>query len=106
MTEDQELMWDMLTADPTRLAHRFGQELLELSKIRGRRQFKKRADEAMHYVMTNVSDPLSVVCIVKTWLTHYQLPFEPDRMESFDRFHNNYGLLVVNQCKNNSIQVL
>ena len=38
MTEEQQLMWDMLTANPERLVHIFGQELLDLSKIRGRRQ--------------------------------------------------------------------
>ena len=103
MTEDQQLMWNMLTADPNRLAHMFGQELLDLSKIRGRRRFKQRSDEVLNYIMTNVRDPINVISIVKTWLTVYQLPLEPDSMPSFDRFHENYGSWVAENADDISV---
>ena len=98
MTEEQQLMWDMLTANPERLVHIFGQELLDLSKIRGRRRFKQRSDELLNYVMTNVQNPLDVIRVVKTWLILYQLPFEPDSMPSFDRFHENYSSWVLTKA--------
>ena len=106
MTEDQQLMWDLLTVDPEKLAHRFGQELAELAKIRGRRQFNKRADEIMFYVMNNVYEPMSVIRIIKIWLSDYRLPFVPDRMESFERFHTNYGGLIHSLMRNGKIKTL
>ena len=106
MTEEQQLMWDLLTVDPEKLAHRFGQELTELARIQGRRQFNKRADEVMFYIMNNVHDHMSVLRIVRIWLSDYSLPFVPDRMESFERFHTNYSGLIHSLMRNGKIKTL
>jgi hypothetical protein len=90
MTPEQQYFWDVLQADPRRLAHVFGQEL---KAIKNKRRFNRRADECLDFIMSTF-DSEGVLRTVKTWLSVYQLPFDPGAMESFDKFHTNYGHLV------------
>jgi hypothetical protein len=94
LDDDKELMWDLLTANPTTIAHIYGQELLALSKKRNQKKFHARADELLTLVMNNVSDPVMVVAVAKCWLSHYRIPLVPREIPSFDRFHTNYSSLV------------
>jgi len=93
MTEDQQLMWDILTNDPVRIAQVSTQELLGLAKRRELVTFYKRVDYWLTYIMNNIHDEIEVVRIVKTWF-NYDLPLHPGRCKSFDRFHKVYGKVV------------
>ena len=92
---DKELMWGILTANPQVIAHHHGQELKRLSERKNKTQFHRRTDELLNTVMNTVADPMFVIAIVKCWLTHYQLPFEPDKLLSFERFHQEFGTFVI-----------
>jgi hypothetical protein len=97
MTADQELAWDMLSNNHARLAHAWGQELLKLSKKRGRKQFHSRADECLQVTL---SWPMEARArAVKTWLSTYKIPLDPEQMLSFDRFHEITGSFVVNNSR-------
>lgn len=95
LDDDKELMWGILTANPTIIAHLYGQELLVLSKKRNQKKFHTRADELLTLVMDTISDPVMVVAVAKCWLSQYRIPFDPGKLRSFDRFHHQYGSLVV-----------
>jgi hypothetical protein len=97
MTPEQQKFWDILRIDPEKLCHRFGREL---QNIHNRKQFLKRADECFNFIMSNF-DQESVLRTVKTWLCIYNLPVEPDKMESFQKFHEQYGEVIVQKSKNN-----
>jgi hypothetical protein len=95
MTEDQQLMWDILTNDPVRIAQVSAQELAGLAKRRGLVTFYKRVDYWLTYIMNNIHDEIEVVRIVKTWFFNYDLPLHPGRCKSFDRFHKVYGKVII-----------
>ena len=100
MTPEQQKFWDILSISPEKTCHAFGREL---KNIRNKKQFLKRADECFEFVMSNL-DAESVVRIVKTWLCVYNLPFEPDKMKSFQSFHEHYGPVIMEKCvKNDTI---
>jgi hypothetical protein len=95
MTLEQQCFWDILQADPRRLAHVFGQEL---KTIKNKQRFNRRADECLDFIMSNF-DSEGAIRTVKTWLSVYQLPIDPGALESFDKFHTNYGHIVTqNHC--------
>ena len=81
MTE-QELMWAKLRNDWGVLSHTMGQELAEVSQDPN---FLKQADKYLNQVM-DLADPITCTRVVATWLKTYNLPFEPNKMESFSRF--------------------
>jgi hypothetical protein len=37
--------------------------------------------------------------IVKTWLSYYQLPFDPERLKTFDQFHQHHGKFISEHAK-------
>jgi hypothetical protein len=93
---EQELMWAILKSDPTIIAHRYGQELTELASKRNKRKFNARANELLSLVMDLMPDSMSVLGIVKCWLSYYKLPLDPKKLPAFDRFHENYNHIIVN----------
>lgn len=93
---EQELTWAILKFDPKVIAHRYGQELSELASKRNKQKFNKRADELLSLIMTLSPNSLSVIGIVKCWLSYYKLPLDPKKLPSFDRFHENYGDTIIN----------
>lgn len=97
LENDKDLFWAILSADPTAIAHHYGKELTLLANSKNKTKFHKRCDEVLTLVMNTVIDPMLVVAIVKCWLIKYKLPFEPDKMSSFDQFHERYGSLVIHQ---------
>ena len=86
----EEYVWDVLSANPARLSHAFGQEL---QAIKNKKKFHQRANECLNFVMTNFNNE-GVIRTVKTWLSFYKLPLEPDKLPSFEKFHNNYGHII------------
>lgn len=94
LENEKELMWSILQADPEYIAHHYAQELLELAARRGKVRFHRRCDELLVMIMNTVQNPLYVAAIVRCWLTHYQLPLDPSKLPSFDRFHNECGKVI------------
>lgn len=94
LENEKELVWGILRADPEYIAHHYAQELLELSKRRGRVRFHRRCDELLTMVMNTVPDPVYVLAIMKCWLTQYRLPMDPGKLPSFDLFHKKYVKLI------------
>jgi hypothetical protein len=94
---DKDLMWDLLSNNHARLAHVWGQELLELSKKRSKKQFHARADECLQCTL---SWPIEArTRAVKTWLSTYRIPLDPAEIACFDRFHETTGSFVVNNSR-------
>jgi hypothetical protein len=90
MTPDQQHCWDVLRADPQRLCHTYAQEL---EKIKNKRQFNRRADQYLDFMMSNFSTE-GVLRTVKTWLSVYRLPLDPTALSTFDRFNSNYHHII------------
>ena len=92
MTDDQELMWDLLSARYARISHAWGQELAALSKKRNKKQFHAQADQRLSATLAwPVEDRARAV---KTWLTTYQIPMDPRFMPHMDQFHMTTGTFV------------
>lgn len=97
MTLDQELMWNLLSAKYARISHAWGQELQELSKKRGKKQFHAQADQ---YLGATLAWPVADRArAVKTWLSTYQLPFDPGLMPHMDQFHDTTGDFVIQNSR-------
>jgi len=95
MTEEQQMSWDILSGNYPKLAHAWGHELSVLSKLRGKKRFYAKAEQCLQ---TTLSWPIEERArAVKTWLNKYQLPLEPERLPSFDRFHETTAGFVVRQ---------
>jgi hypothetical protein len=92
--DDKEIIWGILKADPEYLAHHYGKELLELSTRKSRARFHRRCDELLTLIMNTVLDPVYVLAIVRCWLSQYRLPMVPEKLASFDRFHDEFGALL------------
>ncbi len=97
MNQEQQLAWDLLSNNHARLTHIWGQELQELSKNQGHRQFHARADECLCRTLSWPIDARSRA--VKTWLSTYKLPLEPAQLPSFGRFHQTTGHFVFNNAQ-------
>jgi hypothetical protein len=82
MTE-QELMWARLRNDWSVMSHTMGQELTKRSS---HKDFLEQADEYLNIVLDS-ADPVSATRVVATWLKTYNLPIEPDKIQSYQRFH-------------------
>jgi hypothetical protein len=82
MTE-KELMWARLRNDWAVISHTMGRDLQLRSS---RRNFHKHADEYLNTVLDS-ADPVSATRVVATWLKTYNLPIEPGKMKSYQRFH-------------------
>ena len=94
LENEKELMWGLLRSDPEYIAHHYAQELMALSTRRGRIKFHRRCDELLTMIMNTVQDPVYVLAIMRCWLSQYQLPINPEKLPSFDLFHDNYGKLL------------
>ena len=94
LSEEQRLM--LLLKGPEDYAHRAGREMLSVLNGGKRLRYKamfKVADQHFETVM-QVFNSEESTRIVKTWLINYRLPFDPDRLDSFDRFHNSLGRFI------------
>jgi len=95
MRSEQERFM-LLLKGPEDYAHRAGREMLSVLNGGKRLRYKamfKVADQHFETVM-QVFNIEQSIRIIKTWLSTYQLPFDPDRLNSFDRFHNSLGTFI------------
>ena len=94
MTKDQQLFWDVISCNYSRISHAWGREMLDLVKRNKMTKFHVMANSYVSAVLSWPADARARA--VKTWLSIYQLPLEPGRMESFDDFHKTTGSYVIN----------
>jgi hypothetical protein len=94
LSEEQRLM--LLLKGPEDYAHRAGREMLAVLNGGKRLRYKamfKVADQHFETVM-QVFNIEQSIRIIKTWLSTYQLPFDPDRLKTFDQFHNTHSSFI------------
>ena len=94
LENEKERMWGILRSDPKYIAHYYAQELLTLSKCKKQVKFHHRCNELLDMIMNTIQDPMDVIAIVKCWLSQYQLPMDPAEMPAFDRFHQQFGVML------------
>jgi len=68
----------------------------ELQEIysKGDSKFSQKFNNFLRFAMDNFDTEL-VVMGVKLAITQYQLPIEPDEIESFDEFHERFGKYII-----------
>lgn len=96
MTE-QELIWNILKSEPITLCHTMAHHLQIISN---KDEFHSQVDEYIHQLLNIFHDPETLSRIVKTWLVDYQLPIEPHKLESFDRWHDICKNYIVDHSAN------
>ena len=99
MTDSERLL--LLLKGPEDYAHKAGQEMLATLNSGKRLRHKamaKIADQHFETVMQTFSIE-QTTNIVKTWLSYYQLPFDPERLKTFDQFHQQHGKFISDHAK-------
>ena len=99
LSEEQRFL--LLLKGPEDYAHRAGSEMLSVLNSGKRPRYgamSKVADQHFETIMQtfNVEQNIN---IVKTWVSSYHLPFDPDRLKSFDQFHQLYGGFITDNPK-------
>ena len=101
----------LLLKGPEDYAHRAGREMLAALNSGKRPRYKAMSKIADRHIETvlDVFDLEESTRIIKTWLSNYHLPFDPERLNSFNRFHNSlqprhqsyhqHGYRIVWNCK-------
>jgi hypothetical protein len=94
LSEEQKLM--LLLKGPEDYAHRAGKEMLLILNGGKRLRYKAMFKVADHHFETimQVFNTEQSIRIIKTWLSIYQLPFDPDRLKTFDQFYDMYGSVI------------
>ena len=90
-----------LLKGPDWYAHESAKELLVILNQGKRKRYKTMsvmADRHIEIIMEcfNHEDSIS---IVKTWLSTYGLPLDPDRLKTFEQFHNRVGKLAIQNAQ-------
>jgi hypothetical protein len=95
MTEEQETMWNVLTNNAEYLSHKWAKEL---ESLKGKK-FHRAANDYLGFVVDNFGDEEAARSI-KTWLTTYRLPLDPDKLDNFDAFHRKFGHYIATEIRN------
>jgi len=96
MTENQQLFWDIISCNYSRISHVWGREMLDLVKQNKMKKFHTMANS---YVSATLSWPTDARSrAVKTWLSIYRLPFNPRRLAAFDDFHKTTASYIFNNA--------
>ena len=95
MLDSQRLI--ALLKGPDWYAHESAKELLDILNQGKRKRYKSMsamADRHIKIIMECFNDEDSIR-ILKTWLSTYRLPLNPDRLKTFEQFHNRVGKLAI-----------
>jgi hypothetical protein len=88
MTEEQQLMWDTLSADPAAMCHKWAQDILQ-----SKRTMHRKADRYLGIAL-NLFTVEDITGIMKTWILHYNMPLDPTKLSNYDAFHRKCGHYV------------
>ena len=94
MTDRERLL--ALLKGPDWYAHESAKEMLVILNQGKRKRYKSMNLAADKHLLTimNLFDKEPAVRIIKTWLSTYELPLDPDRLKTFERFHEQFGKFV------------
>ena len=96
MTENQQLVWDIISCNYSRISHVWGREMQDLVKQNKMKKFHTRANNCVSTTLSWPADARSRA--VKTWLSIYRLPFNPRRLAAFDDFHKTTASYIFNNA--------
>jgi hypothetical protein len=94
LSEQQRLIVALKGAE--HYAHEAAEEMLSVLHAGKRPRYvamSKVADRHFAVIM-QVFDVEQNTRIIKTWLSRYQLPFNPDKLSTFDQFHGTHGRYI------------
>ena len=96
MSEHQRLM--ALLKGPDWYAHESGKDLLAVLNQGKRKRYKSMNSTADKHISTimHLFDNEQSVRILKTWLSTYKLPLDPNRLKTFDQLHKQFGEFIIN----------
>ena len=96
MSEHQRLV--ALLKGPDWYAHESGKELLAVLNQGKRKRYKSMNSTADKHLLTimDLFNKEQSVRILKTWLTTYSLPLDPNRLKTYDQFHEQFGEFIIN----------
>lgn len=100
---DKETFWAILKG-PEQFAHQTGQELAAMmnqKRLSPKRQrlINSHADGYIK-VMMQLFDKEDLGRIIKTWLSIYRIPLDPDMLTTFDEYHILIGEHLAQQAFN------
>jgi hypothetical protein len=95
MTDSDRLI--TLLKGPDWYAHESGKDLLAVLNQGKRKRYKSMNSTADKYLLTimDLFDKEQSVRILKTWLTTYSLPLDPNRLKTFEQFHQQFGEFAI-----------
>ena len=95
MSESERLI--ALLKGPDWYAHESGKDLLAVLNQGKRKRYKSMNATADKHISTimNLFDNEQSVRILKTWLITYKLPLDPNRLKTFDQFHEQFGKFII-----------
>ena len=99
MMSDSDRLITLLKG-PDWYAHRAANEMLMILNQGKRKRYKSMNSTADKHLLTimDLFDKEQSVRILKTWLSTYQLPLDPDRLKTFDQFHEQFGKFITNNA--------
>ncbi len=95
MLSEQQRLWVALKG-AEHYAHEAAKEMLSVLNAGKRPRYtamSKIADRHFAVIM-QVFDIEQNTRILKTWLSRYQLPFNPEKLVTFDQFHSTHGNFI------------
>ena len=95
MSDNERLI--VLLKGPDWYAHKSGKDLLAVLNQGKRKRYKSMNSTADKHILTimNLFDKEPAVRILKTWLSTYKLPLDPNRLKTFDQFHEQFGKFII-----------
>ena len=96
MMSDSDRLITLLKG-PDWYAHESGKDLLAVLNQGKRKRYKSMNATADKHISTimNLFDNEQSVRILKTWLITYKLPLDPNRLKTFDQFHEQFGKFII-----------
>ena len=97
MMSDSDRLITLLKG-PDWYAHESGKELLAVLNQGKRKRYKSMNSTADKHLLTimDLFNKEQSVRILKTWLTTYSLPLDPNRLKTYDQFHEQFGEFIIN----------
>ena len=87
MNDEQQLMWNTLSAKADELCHTWAQDIIKSKSTRSRHV---KADKYLGLAL-DLFTVEEITWIMTTWLKQYQIPLFPAKLKNFDEFHNRCG---------------
>lgn len=93
LTPEQQQFWNALKG-PEYHCHRMARDILA---VKGRaKRFHQRIDQHLDTLM-HLYKGEEVVRVLHTWLSVYKMPINPCQLIVYDRFHDQYSDLIMQQ---------